>query len=84
MNISEFISWFISTFINLLKTVFNTWDNIEIASGVTLLDFNIGIFIIGIILLVLFTFPNASRMESMGEKVGRNEKRAKERQRSRR
>lgn len=68
IDLSSFITWFINITLNLILWAYNTLDSIQLSNGVSLLDFVITIFIIGIVIPVLVAIPNnASRVESRAE-----------------
>ena len=63
-DISSFMTWFLSQVYNIFIGCFGFLDNIHIASGVSLLDFTITIFILGLVVTILIAQPgNAMRVE---------------------
>ena len=57
MNISNFIEWFITQFINIGTQIINIIDNIIIYGNVSLLDFIIAITILGMFLGIILAIP---------------------------
>lgn len=60
MNISNFIEWFITQFINIGTNLINLLNQIIIYNNVSLLDLIITITIIGIFLELILTIPQNS------------------------
>lgn len=54
MDITDFMTWFINLFVNFLKYIYNTLDNITFA-GTSLLKFSIFCVLIYPIITMLFT-----------------------------
>lgn len=57
MNISNFIEWFITQFINIGTQVINIIDGIIIYGNVSLLDFIVAITILSMFLSLILTIP---------------------------
>lgn len=72
MNISNFVEWFITQFINIGTQVINILDGIIIYGNVSLLDFIIAITILGMFLSLILTIPQ-NAMHKI-EKIGRERK----------
>lgn len=72
MNISNFIEWFITQFINIGTQVINILDGIIIYGNVSLLDFIVAITILGMFLSLILTIPQ-NTMKKV-EKIGRERK----------
>ena len=72
MNISNFIEWFITQFVNIGTQVINILDEIIIYGSVSLLDFIIAITILGMFLSLILTIPQ-NAMHKI-EKIGRERK----------
>lgn len=72
MNISNFIEWFITQFVNIGTQVINILDQIIIYGNVSLLDFIIAITILGMFLSLILTIPQ-NAMQKV-EKIGRERK----------
>ena len=67
-NISSFITWFLNTIYSLASTLLGFLDNIYLTNNVTLLDFTITIFILGIVISILIASPgNVMRIEKKQE-----------------
>lgn len=75
MNISNFIEWFITQFVNIGTNLINLLNQIIIYNNVSLLDLIITIAIIGIFLELILTIPQNSM--SKAEKNIREYKREK-------
>ena len=73
-DISSFMTWFLGQVYNIFTGCFGFLDNIHIASGVSLLDFTITIFILGLVVSILIAQPgNAMRVEkNMERKKGKD------------
>ena len=80
MNISNFIEWFITQFVNIGTQIINIIDNIIIYGNVSLLDFIIAITILGMFLSLILTIPqNAiNKVEKIGRERKKKEKNDKE------
>lgn len=80
MNISNFIEWFITQFINIGTQVINIIDGIIIYGNVSLLDFIIAITILGMFLSLILTIPQNAmhKVEKNGRERKRKEKNDKE------
>lgn len=80
MNISNFIEWFITQFVNIGTQIINIIDGIIIYGNVTLLDFIIAITILGMFLSLILTIPqNAmNKVERIGRERKKKEKNDKE------
>ena len=80
MNISNFIEWFITQFVNIGTQIINIIDNIIIYGNVSLLDFIIAIAILGMFLSLILTIPqNAiNKVEKIGRERKKKEKNDKE------
>lgn len=64
INISSFMTWFLSQIYSIFSQIFSLLDRIILAPGVSLLDFIITIFILGIVVTILVATPgNAMRVE---------------------
>ena len=63
MNISNFITWFITQFINIGTNMLAKLDNIFLIGNVSLMDFIITIIIIQAFITVILTLPNATARE---------------------
>ena len=76
MNISNFIEWFITQFVNIGTQIINIIDGIIIYGNVSLLDFIIAITILGMFLSLILTIPqNAiSKVEKIGKERKKKEK----------
>lgn len=73
-DITSFMNWFLDQVIKIFTFVFNTLDSITFW-GFSLLDFIIGISVIGAMLTVLFTFaPSTSKMVTMSDRDKRSKK----------
>lgn len=72
MNISNFIEWFITQFINIGTRVINIIDGVIIYGNVSLLDFIVAITILGMFLSLILTIPQ-NAMHKV-EKIGRERK----------
>lgn len=57
MNISNFIEWFITQFVNIATNLIAKLDQIIIYANVSLLDFTITIAIIGMFINIILTIP---------------------------
>lgn len=74
-DISSFMSWFLSQIYSIFSSVFSILDSIILAPGVTLLEFIITIFILGIVVTILIAQPgNAMRVEKGVERKRSKEK----------
>lgn len=60
VNISNFVEWFITQFVNIGTQIINIIDGIIIYNNVSLLDLIIAIAIIGIFLELILTIPQNS------------------------
>ena len=80
MNISNFIEWFITQFVNIGKQVINILDQIIIYGNVSLLDFIITITILGMFLSLVLTIPQNAmhKVEKIGRERKKKEKNDKE------
>ena len=80
MNISNFIEWFITQFINIGTQMINIIDGIIIYGNVSLLDFIIAITILSMFLSLILTIPeNAmNKVEKIGRERKKKEKNDKE------
>ena len=58
MNISNFMTWFLSEFYRIGTTLLAKLDNITIAGNVTLMQFIITIAIIGVFINLVIVAPN--------------------------
>lgn len=58
MNISNFMEWFITQFINIATNMIGKLDQIILYGNVSLMDFIITITIIGIFIGIVLTIPN--------------------------
>lgn len=57
-DISGFINWFISQFVNIGKKLIEILDSIKIYQQVSLLDLTIAIAILGMFLGLILAIPN--------------------------
>lgn len=57
MNISNFIEWFITQFINIGTQAINILDSLIIYGNVSILDFIIAIMILGMFLGIILAIP---------------------------
>ena len=80
MNISNFIEWFITQFINIGTQVINMLDGIIIYGNVSLLDFIVAITILGMFLSLILTIPQNAmhKVEKIGRERKKKEKNDKE------
>lgn len=76
MNVSNFIEWFITQFINIGTQIINIIDGVIIYRNVSLLDFIIAITILGMFLSLILTIPqNAmNKVEKIGKERKKKEK----------
>ena len=78
VNINNFTNWFINELIRIGTWGINQLDNIELVTGVTLLDFTIAIAIISIFVTLILTLPNnVNRLESRAERKRERAERSK-------
>lgn len=78
MDITEFMSDFLSLFYNILTRCYNMLDSITFA-GISLLQFCITVAILGVVITILFTLApgasiNSSRSYAIREKRKTNDK----------
>ena len=80
MNISNFIEWFITQFVNIGTQVINILDGIIIYGNVSLLDFIVAITILGMFLSLILTIPQNAmhKVEKIGRERKKKEKNDKE------
>ena len=80
MNISNFIEWFITQFINIGTQIINILDGIIIYGNVSLLDFIVAITILGMFLSLILTIPQNAmhKVEKIGKERKKKEKNDKE------
>ena len=79
MNISNFIEWFITQFVNIGTQIINIIDGIIIYGNVSLLDFIIAIAILGMFLGIILAIPqNAMNKAEQNVREYKNEQRRKE------
>lgn len=80
MNISNFIEWFITQFVNIGTQVINILDGIIIYGNVSLLDFIVAITILGMFLSLILTIPQNAihKVERIGRERKKKEKNDKE------
>lgn len=80
MNISNFIEWFITQFVNIGTQIINIIDGIIIYGNVSLLDFIITITILGMFLSLILTIPQNAihKVEKIGKERKKKEKNDKE------
>lgn len=65
----NFFSWFIDQVISIFSFCFISLARIQLAPNVTLLDFTITVFILGIVISILVAQPgNAMRVEKKFER----------------
>ena len=79
MNISNFIEWFITQFINIGTQIINIIDGIIIYGNVSLLDFIVAITILGMFLSLILTIPQnainkVEKIEKERKKKEKNDK----------
>lgn len=79
MNISEFIEWFLTQFVNIGREILNILDNIIIYNNVSMLDFIITLAIISVFIGIIITMPQNinNRMKVKKERKIKNDKRSK-------
>lgn len=75
MDITSFIDWFISQFINLFTFIYNTLDNVTF-HGVSILGYSITLILMGVIITTLTTLPKREKLKT-GRSLGRNESNSK-------
>ena len=80
MNISNFIEWFITQFVNIGTQIINILDGIIIYGNVSLLDFIIAITILGMFLSLILTIPQNAmhKVEKVRKERKKKEKNDKE------
>ena len=71
-DISSFINWFISQFVNIGKKLIEILDSIKIYQSVSLLDLTIAIAILGMFLGIIMAIPQNAMNKA--EKVKRETK----------
>lgn len=71
MDITNFFTWFMNQFINIISWMFGTLNQITI-NGVSLLMIMITIVIIGTIIPILMTIPRVERV-IVKERVSKND-----------
>lgn len=64
MNISNFISWFITQFVYIGSNLIGKIDEIIIYGNVSLLDFMITIVIIGAFISIIITAPRLTSVQA--------------------
>ena len=76
MNVSNFIEWFITQFINIGTQIINIIDGVIIYGNVSLLDFIIAITILGMFLSLILTIPQNAmhKVERIGKERKKKEK----------
>lgn len=76
VNISKFIEWFITQFINIGTQIINILDGIIIYGNVSLLDFIVAITILIMFLSLILTIPqNAiNKVEKIGKERKKKER----------
>ena len=76
MNISNFIEWFITQFVNIGTQIINIINGIIIYGNVSLLDFIIAIAILGMFLSLILTIPQNAmhKVEKKGRERKKKEK----------
>lgn len=70
MDVTKFMNWFLDMFLNIMKTIFNTLDNIKF-SGISFLDYMIAIFILMPVLTILFTLATSNKLWNANEEKRR-------------
>ena len=75
MNISNFITWFLSQFYSIGANLLSKLDNIILHGNISLMDFIITIAILSMFLPIILTIPN--NMSSRVKRTGKREKEAK-------
>lgn len=68
VDISSFMSWFISTMVTIIGTVLDILENIHIANNVSLLDFIIALIVIGAFISIVITIPNKVKINEQKER----------------
>lgn len=68
VDISSFMSWFISTMVSIMGTVLDILENIHIANNVSLLDFIIALIVIGAFISIVITIPNKVKVNEQKER----------------
>lgn len=71
-DISYFINWFISQFVNIGKKLIEILDSIKIYQNVSLLDLTIAIAILGMFLGLILAIPQ--NVMNKAEKIARESK----------
>lgn len=66
MDISGFFNWFIGQYSNLVGWCFNTLDSISF-SGITLLEFNIVLLLLGVLVPLLINLVKSSNRQAARE-----------------
>lgn len=74
-DISSFINWFISQFVNIGKKLIEILDSIIIYQSVSLLDLTIAIAILGMFIGLILAIPQNAMNKA--EKVKREKERTK-------
>lgn len=77
MDITEFFTWFMNQFINIMGWAFGTLNNITI-NGVSLLMIILTIVVIGTIIPILMTIPNVDKVRVIEkERTSKNDNKSK-------
>lgn len=80
INITSFMTWFLSQIYSIFSQIFSLLDRIILAPGVSMLDFSITLFILGFVVTILIASPgNAMRVEKVAEGKAKSEQIRKER-----
>lgn len=77
MDITEFFTWFMNQFINIISWALGTLNSITI-NGISLLMITITIVIIGTIIPILMTIPQIERVKVIEkERTSKNDNKSK-------
>lgn len=76
MDITNFMNWFITQFLNLFKFIYNTLDNITF-NGISLLQYTISVFVLVPILTVLFTLVTSDKIWTSETEKSKKSKKSK-------
>lgn len=80
-NISSFMTWFLGQVYSIFASIYDTLDHIYLANNVSLMDFTITIFILGLVISILVAQPgNAMRIEKVAEGKAKTNEIRKERE----
>ena len=70
-NIATFMEWFWTQFISLLTGIYNILDNIAITNNISLFEFILIVFLIGIVARIIITAPGSKEIVKASEKRGK-------------